>query len=568
MRTTSWIALDGQPALFDFDFIADVEVTPVEARADAVTLVARFDQVRFVSRIAGSQAEFDKLAVGFTDPYAFTLTHGRVSQVRVAKNTHPLVVGVLRTLSAALQFSSGSPGSKSWSANEFDTTGEYSAEYRAGDTANEWHKRKERYLGVLLPKGQTLPSPEMIPEILLSEGTIRLTADGRPTKVDLRDELRLKNAQAPLCSKTLVTLRGSEARSGRSSGPDLQHLVAAGDALAVNEPYQSGLSTASIDAAKIDGKSFAEIASRLEQLESAARRPSAAKAPRADSEEAKKLAEKDARLFIALGATFRQHPETIALALKRVRNDSPAKMVFVDGLGSAGTPEAQRALIALSSADASDLRLRTTALIALSRTPRPTEQAVAALLSLADHPQLGTQARYGLGTYSRRFRDAGDRISADKLGNFLLDRLDAEQGELLVSESLRALANSGFARIVAIIPRFLADKRELVRVDAARALSSVETPEVDGLLAQTLTQDDAKAVRLAAIEAMEGRTLTPTLEQGLRVATGDSDPHVRYESVKLVARWLPQRSELRATLEHVAANDEERKIREFAKAAL
>jgi hypothetical protein len=565
MKTTSWIALDRQSPLFDFDLAAEVELTPTEVSSESVSLAARFDQVRFTSRVPSSQPEFDKFAREFGSAYVFTLTRGRVTDARIANGSHPLVVGVLRTLSAALQFSGAQPSAKKWSVREFDTTGEYSAEYSAGNSRNEWRKRKERYLSVLLPKGQAAPDIDLLPELKLSEGTLRLSDEGRPTFVSLRDEVRLKTAQAPLEAKTTISLRAGAPHPAADAALALERLRAASRLVAADEPYQAEVSTASIDRAKIDGLTFSEIVSRLEELEAAT---SAKATPKKSEQAAKKEAERDAKLFLALGATFRQHPETIALAVKRIKANSAARMTLVDGLGSADTPEAQQALIGLALPESDDLRLRTVALIGLSRTPHPTEQATAALFQLADHPQLGTQARYGLGTYSRRFRERSDTFAAAKLGNFLLARLDIKQGELTVCESLRALANAGFAPVLGKISPFLADKRDQVRVDAVRAIASIDDARVDDLIVQKLAADSAKSVRLAAIDAIADRTTSPTLLTSLRKATFDEDPHVRYQAVKLLVRLLPKHPDLRDALAQAASRDEEQKIRDLAKAAL
>jgi hypothetical protein len=59
------------------------------------------------------------------------------------------------------------------------------------------------------------------------------------------------------------------------------------------------------------------------------------------------------------------------------------------------------------------------------------------------------------------------------------------------------------------------------------------------------------------------------LTGAIKTAAEDvSDARVRYRAVELMTRWLPRRPELRATLEKIAANEQEGLVRARAQAAL
>jgi hypothetical protein len=50
-----------------------------------------------------------------------------------------------------------------------------------------------------------------------------------------------------------------------------------------------------------------------------------------------------------------------------------------------------------------------------------------------------------------------------------------------------------------------------------------------------------------------------------KVALEAPDPRVRYRAVELMIQWLPQRGELRSTIDRVAANDGVPRVRDRAK---
>ena len=548
--------------LFDFDFRGKAELVPVERSDHGVSILLKLKNCRFVSRVPGTQQQFDALTHQLERPYAFTLRDGLVTEAFIANDIDPLVAGVQRTLSASLQLARRAAPGDSWTAREYDTTGEYTAEYKA-EGPSVWSKRKTSYLGLLLAKGQASAALNASPEVLRSDGRIVFDAKARPKSISLNDELALRGAQTPLRSSTAVTLTAAGERNSDDAALEWAGFRGRATRMAANEPYASRVPQSVLDDAKIEGRTFAQVASRLEQLARKEQRPSTA-SDAASAPHDEQSAQEDARLFTALGAIFRRQPESVGKALQKIRARSPARDVFVDALGSADSPEAQRALVSLARGESHELQLRTRALIALSRTGRPTSEATQALIALLDERSLGTQALYGVGSHCRRYREAGETETSTRLGELLVQRLKAATTELRVSEALRAISNSGFQPALTAVRPFLNDPRDQVRVDAVRALRWMDPAQTEALIVQKLAEEQAKAVRLAAIEMLETRPATKTLLAALTQATSTEDSHVRHRAVEVMVRWSPKHPELEDTLQRVAQLDPEQRIRDLA----
>lgn len=564
LSSTSKVAFQSQGDLFDFDLTGTVELIPVRVTPQGTEFRAAVANGKFLSRVAGSQPQFDAMTADLAKPFLFTLKAGRLVEATLPAGVAPLVAGVFRSVSSAFQFARPSSDA-SWTASELDTTGEYSAEYKKTSDPHRFEKRKQRYVALLLPKGQPKPAIEALPEVTASRGEVRTAADGRLLDITSEDELVLNRAQTPIRAKVKLSLRAGGTSPASAGEAELVALRSGGMRLAADQPMPPGVSPSVIDDAKINGLPFGEIVSRLEKSAKALPKASAQKK---DDPEQVAQREEHARMFLALGATFRRQPETVAKAVDKVRANSPAKYDFIDALGAANSSGANEALIALAQPTTADVKIRTSALISLSRLEHPTAETAAALEKLLDDQAVGTQALYGLGSYCRRFRERGEVERSDALGRTLVSRLASTKTELRTLEALRAIANSGFAGALEAVRPRLTDPRELVRAEAVRSLRLMDSPDVDGILIHRFADDSVKAVRLATLDAIQARTPTPALVQALRNSISTPDPHVRYRIVELMSRWLGKQPELRQSLELVAKNEQEEKIRELAKAAL
>lgn len=567
LRSSSQVSLN-QTALYDFDLSGTVDLVLVKREQQADTLLVALDGAQMKSRVPGSQPEFDKLTGTLKSAFFFELNSGLVSASYLPADLHPLAASVFRAIAAALQVAPSPGGDAKFSALEYDTTGQYQADYSRTTDGPGFHKRKQRYLGILLEDNHPKDAEKVIPRIEKSEATIRLNAAHVLTSVEQVDELSFNDAQAPMRSHVELSLSLLDTRPVAANETAWPAMLASTTRLEARLPFRSQLGEANLDAAKARGLSFDTL---LQKFEAIAAKPKHKPAPGPQGEPSPELraqVEEENRLFVALGAVLRQQPTSVDLAVKSVRAGSAASDILIDGLGSAGSEVSQKALVEFMRGKANANTLRNRAAVALGRVDQPAPASVEALLSLVDDEIIGTQALYGLGSYCKIYADSGRSEQAKQLGTFLTQRLVAARSELRQIEALRALANSAYLPALPSIRPLLDDPRTQVRVDAVRSLQSMPSSSVDDLLAERLGSDSARAVKLAAIEAMDERTPSDTLVKALRGALGSDDPHVRYRSVEMMIRWLPKRVDLRDAIQLVAKNDAEPKIRGLAEAAL
>ena len=101
---------------------------------------------------------------------------------------------------------------------------------------------------------------------------------------------------------------------------------------------------------------------------------------------------------------------------------------------------------------------------------------------------------------------------------------------------------------------------------AVTALRLLQHDGVERLLIKHLRTDEDKAVRVAAIRALDDRA--PTEKAGtalVQAAQNDKKARVRYEAVHLMKKWAGDLPFLRDGLKKVAAADPEMSIRDAAR---
>jgi hypothetical protein len=575
LTLTTAVAFGDQAPIVDFDLSGDLLVIPASVAGNQVTLFVALRNAKAVSRAPDPNGQIAKVAEQASATGCLLgLVNGRVSDIRLASDLSQLTVGIYRDLGARLQFAPGSDSAPTYQVDEYDAAGKYTAEYSRGDTPGQYHKRKLRYAGVLgadrTVSGPALDAPgKIVPYVAASEGTITLSPDGRPTQIREHDEITITGAQTPVRSKTTVVLSAGAAVPGQPHdfGTMASHLTR----LAADEPYAAKTPVAALDAARIHGLTYDKVVQRLSELKQAhpeiLEGPSAAASGRAQSQP---FMQELSSLFMALAAIFRQQPDTIARAMAAIRAHSPISEPLVDALGSSGSSDAHSALAELARAPNIEPKLKNRALTALVRTPNPSAESIAALEARLTDKPFDSTALYGLGTYARRLRDAGDTARAATIATLLQDRLrQAGKVNPRVETALAAITNCGCDQVLPDVTPFLTDKSDSVRAIAVRALQSMRDPQVDTLIAARMAGDPASQVKIAAMDAAGVRKPADLIVRSLStVARTDPDPRVRYRGVELLIDWLPQRNDLRSTLQEIAAKDPEAQVRSRAKAAL
>jgi hypothetical protein len=576
LRMTTTVSFGDSPAAIDYDLTGLVQLHPSATNDGSVTLYLAIADAHIESRVAGAQAEFDRISreLGSSGTF-FTFKGGRVAEMRTPENFSATAANTYREIASALQFVHTSQPVAEYAAKESDTTGEYVARYAFDRAAGVWRKNKESYGAILAANAIHTGAPvNVVPRIERSEGTIVLADDDEIRSVELADALLVNGAQAPIHSVVKLELRRGPREAGGGPTPDWSTLMSKMRVTMADQPYGGPVSIESLDKARIGDVTFAKAVARFEELAKAGKPAvsssvNGAPLDSAIQDERQRSVSEESRLFTALAAIFRQQPETIALAVRRIQAKSPASDVLIEALSSASSPAAQLALVNLSKSPTTDAFQRGRIILALSRTPRPDKVSVDALTALLKKDPFNEQALLGLGTYSRRLRDAGDRDGATALGALLLERLKAARQEVDVLTSLRAVTNAGYVPALAQVQQYMQDGREDVRVAAVRAVQSMDDPGIDAILADRLQSEPSEAVRMSVLSAAKVRDPSNTLVRAVELAAmAAGEPRVRYHAVEVLAAWSRRRVDVRSTLERVAKNDTEPRVRDLAQGAL
>ena len=556
---------------FDFDLSGKLRVIPIRVSGGDAALYLTIDDAKIVSRAPGSQPSFDKVAneVRSTGCF-FDLVDGRVRDMRVSPELSGISANIYREIGADLQFAGGSGAA--YESTEYDTTGRYVAEYKSQADALHWKKEKLRYLALVSAKPAPSSGPSnIVPNVESSSGDLELSASGRLLAVRTQNQVLVSGAQVPVRSSTSLSLdSGTQQVVPSDAALDWNALLSKTTPVAADAPYGGEASVEALDDARIRGQNFQNLFSRLRKNQTASGASSPGGPPTAGAAlpQSPALAA-GAQDFIALAALFRRKPEAIDLALHEIHADTTGSDILVDALGSASSPPAEQALIGLLDDQKLEPKLKTRALRALTRVQRPTEGAIGALKARLTSSPFDESALWGLGTYSRRLRDAGNQEQASALGDLLLDKLKGAKSESELVAALGALTNSGYAKALGAVRPIVRDKREPVRVAAVRALQSMQDPTVDGILASSMKSDSSSDVRISAMDAAQVREPTDEVADALgTIAVSASDARVRFRAVELMLQWLRRRPGLKSTLEIVASKDPEPKVRDRAKSAL
>jgi HEAT repeat protein len=483
-----------------------------------------------------------------------------------------LSVGIFRNLAAAFQFSPASGQGSSWTAEEYDATGRYLAEYQNGAQAGAFIKRKLRYEALVLDQkiaAQILPANAAMPRVAISDGAIH-RKEGIPTHIRLKEELETMLTSAnPLKTYTTIEL---ELASRRVALPiDKAALAASTRQLNADAPYLHSSAHIDLDSSKIGGLSFDQIVSRLEAIAGQGDDVDLTEKLNDDESSPDSVAAGKAwmaqrnRLFTALAATFRMDPDTVDRALGIIRSESPAQELLVSALGAAGTEAGQKALLSLMADTRRTDRQRKAAALSLVRTKVPTVFAARELERLLSDPYWKEYATFGLGTYARRLGEAGHPGELERIGTLLVRLLEESRTRAERLDALAGISNSGYAGALPAVRPLLEDGDALIRSAAIQAIRLMDHPDVDGLIIRSLQKEALPDVRVAALQAARNRSPSPLLATALSErALSDDNSRARMHALKLIVRWQKDLPELRAVVEQVAQREAESTIRRMA----
>lgn len=559
---------------FVFDLTAVADVAPIRVEGDEVELVLQLSEVQLTSRSGQQSSDPQATTQQLAEPYVFTLKAGRLQHARMASGVSAETGSLLRTLSSVFQVAQGEAGAATWQALEHDATGEYAAEYRRDGAVI--HKKKSKYTRLNVP-GDVAEAVRrsVVPRVLESEITLTPRA-GALASVVLRER-----AESQLLLENTVSVRTELELSALGSHPStpvaIASLYAGTRVVAADQPLSTAVRKDRFDDAKIGGFGFEDLLGQLEveqaereRLEAAAKttRPGVAASPAAT--EAKNNNTR-ARLatFTSMAALLRQQPAALTKAVALARTTSPLSDVMIDAIGSAGTPEAQRELVAVMKDAALPRRVRLAAAMSVIRLKDPVPENVQVLRSIVGDPLLREFAIYGLGTASRRLRVVGQTAVSTEATDALVALLSETKTDDVRMLALRGISNSGDIRALPAVKPWLTNEAIGVRHAAIDALRLMQHADADAWLAERLSDDESASIQAAAIAAATGRVPSATMADALAKASLEGkDAIVRHRAVELASSWLEAQPRLTTALQQVADNEAKPEIRELALNAL
>jgi hypothetical protein len=548
-----------------FELRARWVVTALDVGDERAVLRAELEGGTLRTEHGALQAEYAALERELGAPFVFAVQRdGRLGDAYLESRTPAIVVGIWRTLAASLQFVRAEPAAGGeWTVDELDTTGRYVARYRPSDAPRRYTKDKLRYLEVVTGGGGPQRSQISVSaEVVDAAATLELDDRDGIAAVEMRERTRTAlPGMAPIewASTLSLTLRTVHVVAPAT---DWKRLLESRERYAPDRAFADRPNTQQRDEALIRGRRLDDLLAEVESL--AASPPGSAVAADGDAHERAR-----GEAFAALRAALRSQPGAVGRALALIEADPARAPALIDGLGGAGTAEAQQALRELLASKRLDPAITKLAAIALSRSPDPRAESMRALAALLEDPWLGAQAAYGLGTMARRLRLAGKLDDADAAVAILRERLDRAPSALRTIIALRGIANSGAAAMFSSIEPLFDHADDGVRAAATEALQLMDDPRVDPALAHRIEHDPRSSVRLAAARAARLRDPSPALRDFVQARVrAEPDDHVRLGLVRVLAAWLPTHREVAPTLSWVGEHDAQEAVRREARQAL
>jgi hypothetical protein len=174
-----------------------------------------------------------------------------------------------------------------------------------------------------------------------------------------------------------------------------------------------------------------------------------------------------------------------------------------------------------------------------------------------------------LGAIARKARAAGHAEMARQLSQLLSTQLGTATNDPDKITALHGIANAADASLLPQARPYLSDVSGSLRQAAGLAVGAMQSSEADAALAERLAIETKMSVRTALLTACRQRPPSPVLIAAVQeLALKATEPHGRIEAVRVLARWLTERPQLRETLTLVAKNDPVVEVRDTAQRTL
>ena len=460
---------------------------------------------------------------------------------------------MLQMIATELQLVQPGTSRQTWTAQERDGAGEYSAIYLA-QQPDRILKRKLKYIYADGMAGAPANALEI--SIDQSDITFSFTPDHRLQSADGVDRVRMSLSQDK--SQQLTAVAEFHA-SGLETGaaPELAGSLAREHASVVDLPVVTQKSDSTVARAQADdrlliGLTTDAILGTAFSDAAFAKNPGSAASPD------------------RLTALFRSRPDAASSAVALLVKNGPNKTV-TNALGAAGALSSTAALTELAHNATLPQELRVDALLALVQLQHPDAQVMripSDLVNDSNH-EIQSAARMITAALAHAGRPEypadADAIDASLIALYRNARDAREKVELL-----GALGNSAGPAAAQTVDRALNDSSASIRAAAARALRLVTGAEVDQRLASVILKDSEAMVRADAIFATRfRRPLPPTLAEALmKVANEDQVIYVRSDALAVLSQNSNASPQIHQTLAHIAESDQDAGIRRQAADAL
>lgn len=546
--------------------VLDAEVALVGRSVGAEQeVLAQLSSVK-LSAARTPDAELETMRAQLSEPALYYFSAGRFERARVTRAAAPLVANLHETVAAALQLVAGSPGAASWSAKERDASGDYQVTYER--TATGLTKRKTSYQAEETQLAMAMGNLDLTPHVVASSGSVTLAGSffGRVTS---SETLNVGTSGTQAVTNLALESRGAAPLAGAPDWSKAWSQTELASALSKRRPAQS-----LIDTARAEGKTFAGVLAALEQQEQDPHKAetwgseNGAALPEAEREVRRARVALRSETFGSLAALLKLDDRNVALAEAAIRRGSKAAARVEDALAAADSPRSQQLLVTLASDAARPDEARLSSATSLIRIQTPTEATLQALARWVHDPLLASHAIHGLGSVSRRLRDAGDAARADLTAKPLLAELESAKNDSARIQALRGIANSGYVGAFGAVQALIASKNRDVRGAALEALRHMRSDSVDPLLAERLKADPDVEVRLAALNSIKLRECSKALTAALVSATEDTEGRVRQKAATLLGRCRDGAPEAQAALTRLASTDPATSVRDAASSAL
>jgi len=104
LKLESRLAIGDQPPMVAFHLASEAELQLRELPEKSLQFSVRLVGPKFSGASGGADGQFDRLAIELEAPFFFTLTAGRLAEVRGRAGASRFATSILHTIAASLQF--------------------------------------------------------------------------------------------------------------------------------------------------------------------------------------------------------------------------------------------------------------------------------------------------------------------------------------------------------------------------------------------------------------------------------------------------------------------------------